>query len=104
MLHGELGRNPLSVMIKKRMVNYWTTILKNPGNKLNIVMYDIAYDLHNRGLYTSMWTNNIKKILAKKEKNYIWLNQDCMFNSKLIYISECYSFEQLWHSYRNMCT
>ena len=98
MMYGELGMYPLSVMIKKRMVNYWTTILKSPGNKLNRVMYDIVYDLHKRGLYTSMWINTIKEILEQNGKNYIWLNQDCMFNSKLIYISECDSFKQLWHS------
>ena len=59
MMYGELGRYPLYVMIKKRMVNYWTTIQKSPGNKLNRVMYDIVYDVHKRGLYTSMWINNI---------------------------------------------
>ena len=72
------------------MVNYWTTILKSPGNKLNRVMYNIVYDLHKRGLYTSMWiNNNIKEILEQNGKNYIGLNQDCMFNYKLIYIYEC---------------
>ena len=45
-----------------------------------------------------MWINNIKEISEQNGKNYIWLNQDCMFNSKLIYISECGSFKQLWHS------
>ena len=45
-----------------------------------------------------MWINTIKKIVEQNGKNYIWLNQDCMFNSKLIYISECDSFKQLWHS------
>ena len=54
MMNGELGRYPLSVMIKKRMVNYWTNILKSPGNKLNRVMYAIVYDLHNRFVHINV--------------------------------------------------
>ena len=33
---------------------------------------------------------------VRNGKKYIWLNQDCMFNYKLIYISECDSFKQLY--------
>ena len=58
----------------------------------------VVFDLHKRGLYTSMWINNINEILERNGKNYIWLKQDCMFNYKLIYISECDSFKQLWHN------
>ena len=50
------------------------------------------------GLYTSMWINNAMELLEQNGKNYISLNQDCMFNYKLIYIYECDSFKQLWHS------
>ena len=67
------------------MVNYWTTVQKSPDNKLNRAMYGIVYALHNRGLYTSMWINNIKEILEQTGQNYIWL-------------TECDSFKELMHS------
>ena len=38
-IYGELGRYPLSITIKQRMVCYWTRILKSNQHKLNKVMY-----------------------------------------------------------------
>ena len=45
-IYGELGRYPLSITIKQRMICYWTRILKSNQHKLNKVMYDILYNLH----------------------------------------------------------
>ena len=42
--------------------------MKSPGNKLNRVIYDIVYDLHKRGLCTSMWNKYIKEILEITDK------------------------------------
>ena len=47
MMHGEVGRYPFCYDYKKRMV-------KNPGNKLNRVMYDILYDLHKRFVHINV--------------------------------------------------
>ena len=44
--YGELGRYPLSITIKQRMLCYWTRILKINQHKLNKVMYEILYNLH----------------------------------------------------------
>ena len=41
-VYGELGRYPLSIKIKQRMVRYWTRILKSNEYKLNKVMYTIS--------------------------------------------------------------
>ena len=62
-VYGELGRYPMSILIKKRMLNYWTKILKSNQCKLNKVMYDIMYDLHSRDLYTSEWIKCIKETI-----------------------------------------
>ena len=43
-MYGELGRYPLSITIKQRMVCYWTRILKSNQHKLNKVMYEILYN------------------------------------------------------------
>ena len=40
-VYGELGRHPLSIKIKQRMVRYWPRILKSNEYKLNKVMYTI---------------------------------------------------------------
>ena len=42
-IYGELGRYPLSITIKQRMICHWTRILKSNQHKLNKVMYDILY-------------------------------------------------------------
>ena len=66
----------VSIVCCERVVNYWTTILNRHGNRLNRVMCDIVYDLHNRGLYTSMYKGHFRS----KWKKYVWINQDSMFN------------------------
>ena len=36
-IYAELGRYPLSVTIKERMVCYWTTLLRSSKEKLNLI-------------------------------------------------------------------
>ena len=97
-VYGELGRYPLSILIKKRMLKYWTKILNSDKCKLNRVLYDITYDLYGRDLYTSSWLKCIKETLQNNGMNFIWLNQDPTLDTNLIVTSECDMFKQLWHS------
>ena len=55
-VYGELGRYPLSIKIKQRMVSYWTRILKSSEYKLNKVMYTILYNLHCKNVHLCLVT------------------------------------------------
>ena len=39
MLYGELGRFPVSLIIKRRMLNFWYKLAFDTGNKVSTLMY-----------------------------------------------------------------
>ena len=97
-VYGELGRYPLSIKIKQRMVRYWTRILKSSEYKLNKVMYTSLYNLHCKNVHLSPWIRYVSSIFQNSGSNYVWLTQDCNIDAKIIFKSECDQFMQLWHS------
>ena len=74
-VYGELGRYPLSIKIKQRIVRYWTRILKSSEYKLNKVMYTILYILHCKNVYLSPWIRYVSCIFQNSGSNYVWLTQ-----------------------------
>ena len=97
-IYGELGRYPLSITIKQRMICYWTRILKSNQHKLNKVMYDILYNLHCKDIHSSHWIKGINTIFQKNGMSYIWSTQDFKVDSNNVHKCECDQFKQLWHS------
>ena len=75
-IHGELGRYPLSITIKQRMVCYLTRLLKSNQHKLNMVMYEILYYLHCKDIHLSGWIKYINTICQNNGMSYIWATQD----------------------------
>ena len=68
MLHAELGRVPIELQIKSRMIKYWISLVNNDnGNKLSKIMYNIMLDETNNG-NTFKWLDYIKDILISVGK------------------------------------
>ena len=44
MLYGELGRFPVSLIIKRRMLKFWYKLVTDTGNKLSTFMYKTMLD------------------------------------------------------------
>ena len=97
-IYGELGRYPLSITIKQRMICYWTRILKSNQHKLNKVMYDILYNLHCKDTHSSGWIKCINTIFQNNGMSYIWATHDFKVDSNNVHKCECDQFKQLWHS------
>ena len=76
MLYGELGRFPISVLIKSRMIGFWQRIVKGKQDKISSKLYHILLEMHNRDLFHSKWLLYIKSILNDCGKDYFWLNQN----------------------------
>ena len=76
MLYGELGRFPISVLIKSRMIGFWQRIVKGKQDKISNKLYHILLEMHNRDLFHSKWLLYIKSILNDCGKDYFWLNQN----------------------------
>ena len=68
MLHAELGRVPIEIQIKSRMINYWITLVNGDNtNKLSKIMYNIMLDETNNR-HSFKWLDNIKNILISVGK------------------------------------
>ena len=76
MLYGELGRCPISVLIKSRMIGFWQRIVKGKQDKISSKLYHILLEMHNRDFFHSKWLLYIKSILNDCDKDYFWLNQN----------------------------
>ena len=75
MIYGELGRVPLSVAIKTRIVSYWHRLLTCPTQKLASTMYNIVSHITHMGFNELKWSSYVKSILDECGLGYIWLNQ-----------------------------
>jgi hypothetical protein len=53
MIYGELGRYPLYIDIKQRMVSYWTKLITGKQSKMCSVVYRLMYHLCRQN---SVWT------------------------------------------------
>lgn len=72
MLYGELGRYPLEITIKCKMINFWNKLISGKENKLSSLMYRKITNTPN---FTSKWANKIKQILDECGRSDIWVNQ-----------------------------
>ena len=68
MLYGELGRYPISITIKCRMVHFWSKLLAS-RNKISFNIYSY---LLNQQLGRSKWLSEIKSILDKVGLSQFW--------------------------------
>ena len=76
MIYGETGRFPLEVLVKIRMINYWSRMVLGKKEKLNLISYNICKShLFNSGLETD-WISYIHKILTSSGyTNWIHIEQ-----------------------------
>ena len=74
MVYGELGRTPLDVQVKLRMVSFWSSLLKS-DNKLSNTLYRLMVKLDQNGTHQFKWLNMIKSILNDTGFSEYWNNQ-----------------------------
>ena len=74
-LYGELGRHPVSIDIKARMIGFWQRIVNGKPDKISSKLYSILLSMHNRDLFHSKWLMYIKNILNDSGLVFNWLNQ-----------------------------
>ena len=77
-MYGELGRMPLRVVRKLRMLKYWIRILENSNeNPFVYKIYEMMYNDVIQGRYRVInnWAFQIKTILDELGFSYVWLNQ-----------------------------
>ncbi len=80
MIYEELGKYPVSIHIKTRMVNYWSSVITGKQDKLSYVMYQCLYKLYNENSFRSPWLKYIKTLLNNSGMSDIWMAQE-IYNS-----------------------
>ena len=71
MLLAELGRFPLQIVIKARMIGFWNRLIKGKESKLSLIVYKCL-------LYSSMsskWLQHSQNILVEVGRPDIWYSQ-----------------------------
>ena len=97
MVYGELGRYPISISIKKRMISYWCNLLISNQSKINKDLYAALLDRPE----TCKWLMFLKTIFDSIGKSDVWLNQGYQSKIHLCETSErCLKdqFLQNWNS------
>jgi hypothetical protein len=75
MVYGELGRYPLGIDIKIRMVSYWETFIDGKQSKLSNILYKLCLALSNIEGKNFIWLFSVKGILNECGLAYIWNTQ-----------------------------
>ena len=97
MLYAELGRYPLEIVIKSRMISFWNKLILSKGTKISGLLYQLM--LQSNTNYK--WTSYIKAILDTTGHSYLWLNQKLISVKsihKLIKHILIDQFKQTWFS------
>ena len=88
MLHAELGRSPIQINIKSRMISCWLSVVNGKESKLSKLMYTIILKEHEKGLYVFKWNRcySINSILVSVSgPDRFW--KDSISNPKAVKLS-----------------
>ena len=72
-VYGELGRFPLEIRVKQRMISYWCKLVN--GSKLSSSLYRLMYKLKCGSQYNFKWISFIESILNNTGMGYIFASQ-----------------------------
>ena len=80
MVYGELGRFPMTVFIKTRMINFLSKIVCCKEDKLAYRLYKILHYLSDHGNFHSQWLSSVRNILQKCDLDFWFLRMQCSKN------------------------
>lgn len=95
-LYAELGRYPIDIVIKTRIISFWNKILLDKQTKISFILYKNLKDLAR----PPKWIVNVKNILDSVGRSELWLNQNSIqtFSIKQIVKQTLVDqFLQSWH-------
>ena len=85
MIYGELGRFPLEITIKSRMIGYWNRLIHSKETKLSFLIYQCL--LHSP-ITPFKWNSHIERILVQLGKPDIWMLQQNVHIKSLSYTTK----------------
>lgn len=82
MVYGELGRCPLDVIIKSRMVSYWGKLVTGNRNKLSYLFCSYLMKCFNDNSYKCPWLRSVKDTLDSTGNPNLFNMDFTTFNPK----------------------
>jgi hypothetical protein len=99
MLYGELGRYPLNITVKLKILSFWSKLIDGKQSKLSFLIYRLLY-LKTHGNNTFSWINFVKSILDDCGYPNVWHTQNFIRHKWLIESTKLRLTDQLklnWH-------
>ena len=97
MIYGELGRFPLEIRVKLRMIAFWSKLVLNE-NILSSVLYRLMYVLKAKHQYSFKWLNNIESICNSTGMGFIFINNFPVYDKSVFNKILRDQFVQKWLS------
>ena len=73
MLYGELGRYPITINIKTRLINFWNRIICGNHKKISYQIYKFILNDSN---HEYKWLNCVKSIFNETGNGIMWITQN----------------------------
>ena len=74
LLYGELGRYPVHISVKLRMIAFWFRLLTGKQSKLSLLVYSLLLNDMNNYVYNHKWIVFVKSILDDAGYTHIWIS------------------------------
>ena len=74
-VYGELGRYPLAVVCKVKLINYWANLIHGKDTKYLYIMYKIMYDMYTNNQCALPWIKAVNSILDECGLSNVWITQ-----------------------------
>jgi hypothetical protein len=84
MVYGEMGRFPMDIVIKLRMVMFWNSLIDNSG-RLSSILYKLMLKIHESSQADFKWIKYIKSIFDEIGLSFIWNDQIHIKKDLLVY-------------------
>ena len=55
MVYGELGRYPLLIAAKMRILSFWVRLITSQETKISCMLYKLLYTMHVSNFYHNKW-------------------------------------------------
>ena len=75
-LYGELGRYPIDIFVKARMIGFWQRNIIGKQDKLAFKLYKMLLSMHERDLFHSKWSLTVQNCLNVTGFSNAWQSQE----------------------------
>ena len=99
LLYGELGRFPVLISVKLRMIAFWFRLLTGKQSKLSLLVYNLLLNDMKNHVYNHKWLLFVKSILDDAGYTHIWISQCDGITSAAVFKKYINARLQSWYAY-----